>query len=350
MILPQTYGVAVFLMILSMLCWGSWANLYKVAGKWRFELFYFDYAIGLLAVSVALALTLGSSGYDGFSFVDDMMHAGKQQWLFAFLGGVVFNLGNMLLMASIAVSGMAVAFPVGIGLALFIGVILNYIDKPAANPILLFSGCLLILVAVSLAAYANNLRGQQRHEALARAGKVRSTRRPTTLMGVIIAAVSGLVMGSFLPLLQKAKEGDNGLGPYSVAVLFALGVFLSTFVYNLFFMNLPVDGEPLELRDILKSRPTQHLWGILAGVIWGVGGMALFVVASAPSEAQGALWLTYAVPSAAALLSALWGVLAWREFPDTDARLKAMLALMLVLFACGLAMISLAGKAAVPGL
>jgi glucose uptake protein len=342
MILPQTYAATLFLMILSMICWGSWANLYKMAGKWRFELFYFDYAIGLLITAVVVALTAGSMGFDGFSLMDDLMHAGRHQWFFGLAGGVVFNLANMLLMAAIAVAGMSVAFPVGIGLALIIGVGLNYLIKPAGNPALLFTGCVLVLVAILVDAFAYDALGKLRHERLARAGKAKSTRRPTSLKGVILALVSGLLMGSFFPLLEKGKEGENGLGPYAIALLFAVGVFLSTFVFNLFFMNLPVEGEPLELTAIFSSRPKQHLMGLAGGAIWCVGGIAAFVAASAPSEVHVGPAISYAMGQGSTLISALWGLLVWKEFADADTKIKSLIAVMLALFAIGLTLIALA--------
>src|SRR5258708_4715620 len=135
MILPQTYAAALLLTIVSMLCWGSWANTFKLAGKWRFELFYFDYSLGVLLAAAIYALTFGDMGTDGFGFLDDLSHAGKRQIGFGVLGGVIFNLANMLLVAAISVAGLAVAFPVGIGMALVIGVIWNYILKPQGNPI-----------------------------------------------------------------------------------------------------------------------------------------------------------------------------------------------------------------------
>ena len=348
MILPQTYAATLFLMVLSMLCWGSWANAYKMAGKWRFELFYFDYAIGLLITAVVVALTAGSMGFDGFSLMDDLMHAGKHQWFFGLLGGVVFNLANMLLMAAIAVAGMAVAFPVGIGLALIIGVVLNYLIKPAGNPALLFGGCVLVLVAIVVDATAYNLLGKLRHEKLARAGQAKSTRRPTSFKGVVLALVGGLLMGSFFPLLEKGKEGETGLGPYSIALLFAIGVFLSTFVFNLFFMNLPVEGEPLELTAIFTSKPKQHLLGLLGGAIWCVGGIASFVAASAPAEIHVGPAISYAMGQGATLISTLWGLLVWKEFADADTKVKSLVVIMLALFAIGLTMIALAPQIA-PG-
>jgi glucose uptake protein len=248
MILPQTYTAALFLMILSMLCWGSWANTYKVS-KWRFELYYFDFSLGLLITSIVIAFTVGSMGFDGFTFLDDMFHAGKRQWLYGFMGGVIFNLANMLLMAAIAVAGMAVAFPIGIGLALIIGVVFNYIIKPAGSPLMIFGGCALIVAAILVCAAAYRFISNIRHEEEARAGRAKSTRRPVAMKGVVIALFSGVLMGMFFPLVEKGKEGELGLGPYSIAVVFAGGVFLSTFVFNLFFMNLPIEGEPVDFMD-----------------------------------------------------------------------------------------------------
>ncbi len=342
MILPQTYFPALLVMIASMICWGSWANTYKLSGKWRFELYYFDYALGLLAMALLLAFTLGSLGYDGFTFTDDLMHAGKRQWLFGFLGGVVFNLANMLLMAAIAIAGLAVAFPVGIGVALLVGVILNYLIKPAGNPVLLFGGCALVLAAIIVDAVAYRMLHLLRYEALAKAGKTASVRKTVSLKGVMISLVCGLLMGSFFPLVAKAQQTDAGLGPYAVAVVFALGVFLSTFVFNLFFMNLPVEGEPVEIRDYFLGTPGKHLLGLLGGAIWCAGGVAAFVAASAPAEVGIGPAISYAMGQGSTLISALWGLLVWKEFKGADLRIKLLLAIMLVLFGCGLGLISIA--------
>src|SRR5690242_5940012 len=171
MILPQTYFATLVLMLFAMLCWGSWANTFKLAGKWRFELFYFDYAFGVFLAALVYALTVGSLGFDGFSFLDDLMHSGKRQWFYGFTGGVVFNLANMLLVAAISVAGLAVAFPVGIGMALVIGVVWNYALKPQGNPVLLFAGCAVIVAAIITDALAYRALGAIKFEELARAGK-----------------------------------------------------------------------------------------------------------------------------------------------------------------------------------
>ncbi|MFB3826143.1 MAG: AcrB/AcrD/AcrF family protein [Bryobacteraceae bacterium] len=342
MTLPQTYLAALLLMILGMLCWGSWANTFKITGRWRFELFYFDYAIGVLAAALIYALTFGSLGFDGFSFMDDLMHAGKRQWALGFAGGVVFNLANMLLVAAISVAGMAVAFPVGIGMALIIGVVWNYLIRPQGNPILLFAGCGVIVAAIVVDALAYRALGIIRHEQLAKSGKAGSTMRRVSAKGIVLSLVSGVLMGCFYPLVMKGQEGEIGLGPYAIGAVFALGVFASTFVFNLFFMNLPVEGPPIEILDYFRGRFQQHVMGILGGIIWYTGTISSFVAASAPEEVHVGPAVSYAIGQGATMVSALWGLLVWKEFAGADTRVKSLVAIMLVLFACGLGLVSVA--------
>ena len=340
MILPQTYAAALALMILSMLCWGSWANTYKVS-KWRFELYYFDFSVGVLLFALVLAFTAGSMGFDGFTFIDDMFHAGKREWLFGFAGGVIFNLANMLLIGAIAIAGMAVAFPIAIGLALIIGVVWNYLIKPAGNPVMLFGGCALVVAAILVSAAAHKAISDIRHEAEAKAGRAKSTRRPAAVKGIIVALVSGVLMGMFYPIVQKGAEGDLGLGPYSVAVVFAIGVFLSTWVFNLFFMNLPIEGEPVDFMDYFRGSPRAHLMGFLGGGLWIVGAVSSFVAAAAENVHIGPA-VSYGMGQGSTLISALWGIFLWNEFRGGDTKIKALLGLMLVFFALGLALVATA--------
>jgi glucose uptake protein len=349
MILPHTYIATLLVLLFSMLCWGSWANTQKMSGKWRFELFYFDYAFGVLLTAIVCAFTLGSLGYDGFSFLDDMMNAGKRYAVMGFAAGVIFNLANMLLVAAITVAGLAVAFPVGIGLALIIGVIWNFIIRPQGNPILLFAGCALVVGAIIVDAIAYHAMELLRVEVLAQAGKAKNTRRTVSLKGVFLSLASGVLMGSFYPLVVMAKSsdwggtaGDNGLGPYAIGVVFALGVFFSTFVFILFFMNLPVEGEPLELPAYFKGLPRQHMLGVAGGIIWCSGTMANFVASSAPEAVQVGPAISLALGQGAAMVSALWGLLLWKEFEGADSRIKSLVVIMFVLFIAGLAMVSVA--------
>jgi glucose uptake protein len=304
-------------------------------------LYYFDFSLGLLITALIFAFTAGSMGFDGFTFMDDMIHAGKREWFYGFMGGVVFNLANMLLMGAIAVAGMAVAFPIGIGLALIIGVLFNYLIKPAGNPTMIFGGCVLIVAAILVCATAYRFISNIRHEEEAKAGRAKSTRRPAALKGVVIALLSGVLMGMFYPLVEKGKVGELGLGPYAIAVVFAAGVFFSTFVFNLFFMNLPIEGEPVDFMDYFKGKPRAHLMGLLGGALWMTGGVASFTAASADAVHIGPA-VSYAMGQGSTLISALWGILVWKEFRGADAKTKALLGLMLILFTLGLLLVSMA--------
>jgi glucose uptake protein len=340
MILPQTHSAVLFLMILSLFCWGSWANTYKLAGKWRYEIYYFDFALGVLIAAFLYAFTVGNLGFDGFSFMDDLMHAGKRQWLSGFVGGVIFNLANMLLLSAVSVAGMAVAFPVGMGVAVIVGTTLTYAAKSTGNPGLLLTGCMLVAAAVVAAALAYRFHAILRHEAIARAGKAASTRRPSSIKGIVLALVSGLLMGSFFPLVDNARAGDVGLGPYAVAAVFAIGVFLSTFVFNVFLMNLPVEGEPLEVLDLFKSTPKEHLLGLAGGALWCTGMVASLAAGSAAAETQVGTVAGYFLTQGFALIAALWGILLWKEFKPADLRVKTLAVLLFLLFAGGLLVIS----------
>jgi glucose uptake protein len=342
MILPQTYGLVLILMALCLFCWGSWANTFKLAGKYRFEAYYVDFAIGCMIVALILAFTLGNLGYDGFSFVDDLEHAGKRQWFFGFLAGILFNLGNMLLVAAVSVAGMAIAFPVSIGIAIIMGSILSLVGRPGGNILLLLAGCALIAASVAVAAIAYNILGVIRHEALARAGKAKSTRRPTTVKGVILGVVSGLLLGSYFPLVQKGMETDIGLGPYAITVVFCGGILASMLVFSVFFMNLPVEGEPVELSQYFRARPKQHFLGLLGGAIWCLGMDALLISSSAPTQAHLPPAINSLLANGFPVLAALWGLFAWKEFRDGDARVKVSGVVMLILFAGGLALVAIA--------
>ena len=331
MILPTTYAVALLLLVLSMICWGSWANTFKLARNWRFELFYFDYAIGVVIAAVVAAFTFGSMG-DNLSFLDNLSITGKRQIAMAFVAGGVFNLANMLLVAAISLAGMAVAFPVGIGLALVIGVVLNYIIQPAGNPLLLFSGALLVVLAIAVDALAYRNHG-------ATAG---STVKKFSMKGLIIALVSGVLMGCFYPLVAMSTAGEIGLGPYTVAVIFSIGVLLSTLVFNMYFMNLPVQGEPVPLTAYFRGSVRNHVLGLLGGILWCCGAIMNFAAASAPPEVNVGPAISYGLGQGATMISALWGLLVWKEFKGANARVRMLLTIMLLLFAAGLGAISVA--------
>jgi glucose uptake protein len=262
----------------------------------------------------------------------------------------------MLLVAAISVAGMAVAFPVGIGLALIIGVIWNYVLNPQGNLILLALGVALVMVAIVVDALAYRAHATTRPlvEATAAAGTSRGTSRQRTqpakpvttrkggAKGILLSLLSGVLMGSFYPLVEVSKTGDLGLGPYSVAVIFGIGVFVSTFVFNIYFMNLPVEGEPVALYQYFQGSLRQHALGIAGGMIWCAGAIANFVAASSPKSVQVGPAISYAIGQGATMVSALWGLLVWHEFKGAAPKVRLLLGLMLLFFVAGLALLSLA--------
>ena len=329
-------------MLLSMICWGSWANTFKLTKNWRFELFYFDYSVGVVVAAIIAALTFGNLGFDGFTFMDDVHHAGLRQDAWAMISGAVFNLANMLLVAAISIAGMSVAFPIGIGLALVLGVIWNYTINPTGNRELLFGGMAIVVAAIIVDALAYRSYALQRSRQAAREGKARQVRKSMSTKGIVVSLVAGLLMGSFFPLLQNAMGGEIGLGPYAVSFMFSLGVFFSTFVFNLVFMNLPIQGAPVEIGDYFRGNVKSHVLGVVGGMVWSAGLICNLVAATAEGPAKVGPAVSYGIGQGATMVSALWGIFIWKEFVGADGKVKGLVAGMLVLFVGGLAMISIA--------
>jgi len=345
MILPHSYNSLVLLMILSLLCWGSWPNFYKLTRQYRFELFYFDFAFGLALAVVIGALTWGSLGFDGFTVTDDILNAGKRQWLFGFVAGVIFNFGNLLLVAAVSVAGVSVAFLLSFGVATILSVAMGYFAGAAANGPLLLLGCGLTVCSVILTTAAYSRLNRARHEAQARAGLAKSTRRPSSVKGVVLALAGGVLLGSFSPLLVRAQNPDIGLGPYATALLFGMAVMFSTFVFNLFFMNLPVEGDPLEVIEYFRGSWKNHFWGFVGGVVWAVGAVAVLVATTPKGDTRLDAPLSGLPGLAAPLVAALWGLLVWREFKGGDRVSKLLAVLMWLLFAGGVAAVAVASTA-----
>jgi glucose uptake protein len=342
-ILPTAYLPALLLMVLAMIALGSWANTLKM-GKWRFELFYYDYSIGVLLCALLAALTLGSLVPQELTFQDNLLIASKRQMLYAVFAGVVFNLANILLVAAIAVSGMSVAFPICFGLALAIGVVSSFIPGSQANPFLLFGGALLGVIAAALAGFAY---GEYRHAQYlaARAVPQAGVRLkppgppPSAARGIVLGVVAGILMGLYSPLIEISREGDGGVAPYGIALLFAAGVLVSTLLYVPFFSNFPVQGKPIEISAYFKGNKKQHLLGLLGGILSMTAMISSLAASSAPPVAQtgsaGAI-----LGQGAPVLGAVWGLLAWREFKGANSRVVLLLAIMIVLFVAGVVLIS----------
>jgi len=331
MITVDSYPLAVVLCIVTMLCWGSWANTQKLAGReWPFQLFYWDYAIGVVVVALLLAFTLGSSGSYGRGFLTDVAQADSRWLLSAFVGGVVFNLSNILLVGAIDIAGMAVAFPVGVGLALVLGVVTTYLAKREGDVPLLAAGVACIVVAIVLDAMAYR--------------RLASAQRRTPGRGILLSAAAGTLMGWFYSFVAQSMGAldpqthvleAGKLSPYSALVLFSLGLFASNFVWNSLVMAKPFQGRPVSYRDyIARGSIRLHAVGILGGMIWNIG-MGLDILASGAAGSA----LSYGLGQGATLVGAIWGVFVWKEFRAAPKGTGRILAAMFAFYVLGLAVL-----------
>ncbi|MGQ9620579.1 MAG: multidrug DMT transporter permease [Bacteroidales bacterium] len=331
MFTPHSYPLAVVLCVITMLCWGSWGNTQKLAGKsWRFELFYWDYVVGILLFAVISGFTLGSFGQEGRSFLQDIGQADRGNILKAFAGGVIFNASNILLVAAMAIAGMAVAFPVGVGIALAVGVIVNYIAAPKGDPVVLFVGLLLIVTAIIIDAVA-----YRRHSA---------SQSRVSGKGIILSVSAGILMSMFYRFVASSMATDfaapepGRLTPYSAVLFFAAGVLVSNFLFNYLLMRKPVEGEPLSFRDYAAGTFKVHLTGILGGIIWNIG-MSMSIIAAG----KAGFAISYGLGQGATLVAALWGVFIWKEFRGAGRQVNILITLMFIAYLAGLALLVYAG-------
>jgi glucose uptake protein len=331
MFIPQSYSLAIILCVVTMLCWGSWGNTQKLAGKsWRFELFYWDYVIGILLFSLLLGFTLGSNGENGRGFLEDIRQAEPQNILNAMVGGIIFNASNILLVAAMAIAGMAVAFPVGVGIALALGVIINYIFAPQGNATWLFGGVVLIVVAIILDAVA-----YKKHSA---------SLKNVSGKGILLSISAGVLMALFYRFVASSmvtsfEVPETGkLTPYSAIFFFALGVLLSNLLFNYLIMKRPFEGNPLTFKDYTKGSFGIHLTGVLGGVIWNTG-MSMSIIASG----KAGFAISYGLGQGATLIAALWGVFIWKEFKGATKPVNNLIFLMFMAYLAGLALLVYAG-------
>ena len=318
---PQTLSVALLMMITSAICWGSWANTYKGVKNYRFELFYWDYAIGIFLISLILGHTMGSTGHNSQSLIENIHSTGVSNVVYALIGGAWFNLANLLLVAAIDMAGLSVAFPISIGIALVVGVVLSYILQPRGNPMLLALGVACALVAVILVGKAY--------------GSLASTGRVVSKKSLIVCIVSGILMGLWAPFLTRAMTIGNPLGPYAACVFLTLGALLSCFIWNIYFMKRPLVGEPVSFSGFFRGPASGHALGLLGGFIWGTGTVFNMVAASLTGVA-----ISYAIGQSAPMVAALWGIFAWKEFDGSGSKAKIYLLLMFVFY--GLAILLVA--------
>ena len=331
MFIPQSYTLAVILCIITMICWGSWGNTQKLAGKsWRFELFYWDYVIGIVLFSILLGFTMGSTGEGGRKFLQDIKQADSHNILSAMIGGVIFNASNILLVAAMAIAGMAVAFPVGVGIALALGVIINYVYTPHGNPTLLFGGVALVVAAIIIDAAA-----YKKHSI---------TLKKVSGKGITLSISAGILMALFYRFVASsmatnfAAPETGKLTPYSAIFFFSIGVLVSNLLFNWLIMKQPFEGKPLSFKDYRKGTFDAHLNGVMGGVIWNIG-MSMSILASG----KAGFAISYGLGQGATLIAALWGVFIWKEFKGASKSVNMLIFLMFLAYLAGLALLVYAG-------
>jgi glucose uptake protein len=325
MFAPTTFAAALVMTVLSTVFWGSWANTFKLTKNYRFELFYWDYAAGIFLISVVLALTMGSARGADTAFLANLHCAAPINLLWAAIGGFIFNIANVLLVAGIEIVGLAVAFPIAIGIALVEGVVLSYAVQPKGSAGLLGAGVVMAVLAVILIGKAYGALGGD---------------RVVSRKGIVVCIVSGLLMGSFAPFITRAMTAARPLTPYTVAVLFTLGAFLCCFVFNTALMRRPIVGAPVNFSGYRRAPGSYHLLGLFGGVVWGVGTVFNFVAASVVGVA-----ISYAIGQASPMIAALWGVFVWHEFRGSNARARGYLVAMFAAYVVALILIARAYNA-----
>jgi glucose uptake protein len=327
MFVPHSFALALLMMITSAVCWGSWANTYKGVKSYRFELFYWDYAVGIFLISLILAFTMGSTGTnDPASFLNNVRAADGSNILSTLVGGAIFNLANLLLVAGIDMAGLAIAFPVSIGIALVVGVVSSYILQPQGHAGMLAAGVVCAVIAVVLDGKAY--------------GHLSNVNRSVSNKSIITCIVSGVLMGLWAPFVTRSMTRGNTLGPYSVGVFLTLGALLSCFLWNIYFMKKPLVGEPVRFGDLFRGPAAGHLLGLVGGCIWGLGTVFNLVAARFSGVA-----ISYAIGQSAPMVAALWGVLVWKEFRGANRQAKTYLTLMFLFYLLAILLVSQANTA-----
>jgi glucose uptake protein len=349
MILPGSQLLNLILLLVGVFCLGTWANTFKMTSRWRFELYYFDFAFGTVLAAVLIGLTFGSLGWDGFALRDDFGIAAKQKDAMALAAGVIFNLGNMLILSALSIAGLTVACMIGLATMMTSGMVLLQFARPSGNGPMLYAGAVLILGSAALLAFAARLHSIERLVLLAQQGKTKSTKKKVSMKGILLAAGGGIIAGGYFPLVNVAGEGETGVGPYLLGIFFTIGMAISTVVFGVFFMNLPVHGEPLEVGAYFKGKAKFHWLGVLGGILFYIALISLLLMAPAEGKNVVPAFIIRALMLAAALIGAMWGILRWNEFAGAGGKVRTFLLIALFAFVTGVVGISAAAGISTAG-
>jgi glucose uptake protein len=331
-------------LVLSMLCFGSWANLQKRTGKWRYELFYWDFSFGIAVAAVIAAFTLGSLNSTQLTFSDNLLITSYHKISYALEGGLVLGLSNLLLVGALSVAPMAVVFPIAIG----VGLVVEdawLLFPPQGNILLLLGGSVLVLAAIVVNAFTYStyeLEQRAVKKPLTPDPRLVAVKPPLPAKGVALSVISGIAMGMVPQLTDLARVGEDGLGAYSAGLLVALAVLGSTFLFAPFFITFAVHGTPVQFRTYFKGSGRVHLTGLLAGMLWCIGLIAMFSSGGAAATIQMGSVATRGFTEGVAILATLWGLLGWREFQGASPRVRILLTAMLFLWILGAGLVTMA--------
>lgn len=334
MFIVNSYVLSVVLCFITMICWGSWGNTQKLAAKsWRYELFYWDYVIGMVLFALLLGCTLGSNGDEGRPFLTDLAQGNQASFLYVLLGGAIFNASNILLSASVSMAGMTVAFPLGVGIALVLGVVINYLGAPSGDWKLLALGVLCIVCAIVFNAKASALMNKGKEQA------------SHSRKGIMVAILAGVLMSLFYRFVVMGMDINNFISPaegkftpYGAIFIFSIGVLVSNLIFNSLAMRFPFVGEPVGYGAYFRGSLATHATGMLGGCIWCLGTGLSYIASGQAGPA-----ISYALGQGAPMVAALWGIFVWKEFRGASRSVNTLLLTMFVAFLTGLALIIIAG-------
>ncbi|MBY0502350.1 MAG: hypothetical protein K2X03_00470 [Bryobacteraceae bacterium] len=363
MIVPSSYEMALLLGLLALICGALWTATYKLGGDWRFELYYFDFAFGTIVAALLAGLTFGSMGND-LSFWDNIsLTAGKRAIVTAFAAGCLFNLANLLILAGSSIGGISLAFPASFSIALLVESVWALLSHRSVNFVFLGIGWLLLLIAVGLCVSAANRvtptveteivtkteavpsaqPGGPKYYRRRREEKKDAGDQAQMWKTVLFASLGGLLLGFVPGVGQLARAADIGLGSYSFVFIFCLGIFISTFVFNLYFMNLPVQGPAVQFFRYFQGGWKEHALGMLGGLLFACGALAALLMGSAPSAESPSSLVQYVLTHGAPLLVAGLGIVVWKELSESPPA-RGMAGIAAIIYTVAVALVGSSGQ------
>ena len=325
MYIPHTFLAALLLIVVSMLCWGSWPNFSRAVPNWRNEFFYLDFIIGGVLTSVLLAATMGSSGGIGLDFAHRLHNAGSREIISAFLGGVVWDVGNILMLNAIMIAGLALAFPVTSALGIILGVGIGYLAQPIGNPTWLVVAVIILIVA----AYTNAA-------AYRKLGQSSAAVSSSTSKGIVLSLIAGVLVGIFPPFVGRAISGPHALDSYNVSICFTIGALVASLVMLPILLAKPLVGKESSMKWYVLGKPAWHWAGLVGGAVWCLGTVSNFVSAGVVGVA-----VSWGIGNGAPMVGALWGIFLWKEFKNGGSKAKALIALSMALYIAGVVTVAI---------